>query len=278
MTTSIKLDNILIPGFRLTSFQNISEGSFDENAQEHFSVIKAFEPIDILIDAEQYHLRKDQMIFIGPGRFIDMSNAKVGKGYMICFSALFYERSMEDTVTINSPLFFGDRPVLYDDTHFGEYMFKQQIVNRLNRANRQGQHIFELVAHHCIESLLLDVYHEVSAVEKMPEPKKTTDIGLVNHFSILIHKHCREYTNVQFYADQLHLTARKLTDLCLATTGKTAKSMILAVLVQQALRYLKHTNLSISQISYEMGFNDESNFRTFVKKQTGYIPLALRKN
>lgn len=268
----------MIPGFRLSNFQNILEGSFAGNAQEHFSVIKTFEPIDILIGADQYHLRKDQMIFIGPGRSIDMSNAKAGKGYMICFSAQFYERSMEDTVTINSPLFFGDRPVLYDDMYFGEHVFKQQILHRLNRARQQGQHIFELVAHHCIESLLLDVYHEVSAVEKMPEPKKIADIGLVNHFSILIHKHCREYTHVQFYADQLHLTARKLTDLCLATTGKTAKSMILSVLVQQAVRYIKHTNLSISQISYEMGFNDESNFRSFVKKQTGSIPLALRQS
>lgn len=273
-----QLGNITTAGFRFFGFRSIPDQDLEQTGGDFFTIVKTFEPIDIFVEKEKYHLRADQMIFVGPGRSIDMSNLRVGRGYVLRFTAKFYERSVEDTATIHSPVFFGERPVLHHDSCFVEHVFKQQILNRLNRASQQGQHIFELVAHHCIESLLLDVYHEVSAVEKMPAPKKITDIGLVNHFSILIHKHCREYTHVQFYADKLHLTARKLTDLCLATTGKTAKSMILSVLVQQAVRYIKHTNLSISQISYEMGFNDESNFRSFVKKQTGSIPLALRQS
>lgn len=278
MTNPDKLANITTAGFRFFAFRNIPDQDIEQNWGDFFRIFKTFEPIDIVVEKEKYHLRANQMIFVGPGRCIDLSNLRVGRGYLLCFTAAFYERSLEDTATIHSPLFFGERPVLYYDFCFGEQVFNQQITIRLGRARMQGDYIFDLVAHHCVESLLLDVYHEVSAGDQILQPKHTTDIGLVNHFSMLIHKHCREYTAVQFYADQLHVTARKLTDICLAMTGKTAKSMILSVLVQQAVRYIKHTNLSISQISYEMGFNDESNFRNFVKKQTGHIPRALRES
>lgn len=273
-----QLGNITTAGFRFFDFRNIPDQDIEQNRADFFTIIKTFEPIAIVVEKEKYHLRANQMIFVGPGRLIDMSNLRVGRGYVLRFTAEFYERSVEDTATIHSSVFFGERPVLYHDSCFGEQVFNQQIAIRLGRAHMQGDYIFDLIAHHCVESLLLDVYHEVSAGGQMPQPKNTSDIGLVNHFSMLIHKHCREYTYVQFYADQLHVTARKLTDICLAMTGKTAKSMILSVLVQQAVRYIKHTNLSISQISYEMGFNDESNFRNFVKKQTGHIPRALRES
>jgi AraC-like DNA-binding protein len=276
MTTPDKFSNITTSGFRLFSFRSITDHGAEQKGQDFFTVIKTFEPIDIVVENERYDLKANQMIFVGPGRSIDLSNARMGNGYVLCFTAAFYERSVEDAAAINSPMFFGEGPFLYHDSCFSECAFNQQIVCRLRRAEVQGDHLLDLVAHHCVESLLLDVYHKVSAGDN--RRKKRTDIGLVNHFSILIHKHCREYTHVQFYADQLHVTARRLTDICLAMTGKTAKSMILSVVVQQAVRYIKYTNLSISQISYEMGFNDESNFRNFVKKQTGYIPRALREN
>nr|WP_288811805.1 helix-turn-helix transcriptional regulator [uncultured Sphingobacterium sp.] len=275
MTPLSKFGNITSVGFQLFSFRNFVDRTIEQNEQNFFTIMKAFEPIDVRIDAEKYHLTNDQMIFIGPGRYIELSNTNAGKGYAICFTAAFYERSVEDAATINSPLFFGEFPLLYGDASFGEDAFNQLIVDRLSRARMQSDRVFELVAHHCVESLLLDAYHEAAANSKL-QLKSATDIGLVNQFSILVHKYCKEYTHVQFYADQLHVTARRLTEACLATTGKTAKSMILAVLVQQAVRYIKHTNLSISQISYEMGFNDESNFRNFVKKQTGHIPRVFR--
>lgn len=277
MTTPDKLGDITTGGFEFFSFRSISDQDFGQNRRDFFTIIKTFEPIDIVVEKEKYRLATNQMIFVGPGRFIDMSNVRLGKGYLLCFTAAFYERSLEDTVTIHSPLFFGESPVLYHDSRFGEQVFNQQITSRLVRARMQG-HIFDRVAHHCVESLLLDAYHDVAAGDHISQLKSASDIALVNHFSMLIHKHCREHTYVQFYADQLHVTARKLTDVCLSVTGKTAKSLILSVLVQQAVKYIKHTSLSISQISYEMGFNDESNFRNFVKKQTGHIPRALRQS
>ncbi|PUV22849.1 helix-turn-helix domain-containing protein [Sphingobacterium athyrii] len=277
MTTPDKLGDITTGGFEFFSFRSIPDQDFGQNRRDFFTIIKTFEPIDIVVEKEKYRLATNQMIFVGPGRFIDMSNVRLGKGYLLCFTAAFYERSLEDTATIHSPLFFGESPVLYHDSRFGEQVFNQQITSRLFRVRMQG-HIFDRVAHHCVESLLLDAYHDIAAGDHMSQLKSASDIALVNHFSMLIHKHCREHTYVQFYADQLHVTARKLTDICLSVTGKTAKSLILSVLVQQAVKYIKHTSLSISQISYEMGFNDESNFRNFVKKQTGHIPRALRQS
>lgn len=250
----------------------------DQSSEPFFFVIKLMQATDVTVNEEFYHFLKGQLVFIRPGSEIDFLDANEAAGYIFCFTGSFYERSIEDSTILNSALFFGSESVLVIDDHMHEKQFFVQIVDRVHKASQEEETIFKFTAHHCLETLLLDGYHYLANSTQIQNQKNPADLSLVNNFSILVHKYYREYTSVQFYAEQLHVTPRKLSESCLTITGKSAKTMITEVLVRQALRYIKHTNLSISQISYEMGFNDESNFRNFVKRRTGNIPRAYREN
>jgi AraC family transcriptional activator of pobA len=241
---------------------------------DFFTIVRAFEPLEISIGMERYSVDKGKMAFIGSGKHYDIIQSVGTKGYIITFTAAFYEKSISDSVLLNSELFFDTfQSVQVTETHEDEADF-MKIVNRTENLVHD---VSDLVIHNCIESLLLEGMQRIKFNSSLQNYGAVPIRGIVNAFSILVHKHFKEQTNVQFYADKLHVTPRKLTEMCLTIWGKTAKTVISDIVLKEALRYIKHTDLSISQIAYEMGFTDESNFRHFVKKCTGNIPMSYRQ-
>lgn len=59
--------------------------------------------------------------------------------------------------------------------------------------------------------------------------------------------------------------------------GKSAKQVIIDKMVGEGSRMLKNSNKTISEIAYDLGFNDEANFSTFIKKPTNKNPRMIRE-
>lgn len=242
--------------------------------RDFFSIVIAFESMEISIGMEKYNVGKGEMAFIGSGKHYDIIQSVGTKGYLITFTACFYEKSISDSVLLNSELFFDT----YDMIQIMDMREDEaDFIKMINRTKNHFNSVFDLVIHNCIETLLLDGMQRISCRSSLTDQGPVSFRGTVNAFSILVHKHFKKQTNVQFYADQLHLTPRKLTEISFKILGKTAKNVISEIVLKEALRYIKNTDLSISQIAYEMGFTDESNFRHFVKRYTGNIPITYRQ-
>lgn len=246
------------------------------NHTSFFSIVRTCSPVRIKIGPTFYDFATGELIFIGPRDDIEIAQPIAAEGYLCWFTADFYQRSKLDTEILNSELFFGSHPFLSMRDYRTDLVFNKLFVERL-KGCAEYRTIDMMVAHHCFESLLLEGYQTMLSLETTHGSADIAAVQLFNRFSVLLHKHYREHTSVQYYADRLHLSPRKLTELCSAVAGKSAKCVISSVVAQQALRYIKHTDLSISQISYEMGFSDESNFRNFFKRQTGSNPLFYRQ-
>ncbi|MCW8310787.1 helix-turn-helix domain-containing protein [Sphingobacterium sp. InxBP1] len=270
--------NKKLRGFGLYELAMYSDNVNVESNRDFFHIIKAFGPVVVQVEAEYIHLFTGQLLFVGPGKTINFPTDVRPQGYLLSFSQEFYERSSSDSKMLNSTLFFtGELAMQINDEYRNEELFNAHIVERIYAAMEQGTEILDLVVHHCIESLLLDGYYKASLNGISEQLNKSANQALVNSFNVLVHKYYRKHTTVQFYADKLHVTPRKLSDLCTAYTGKSAKTIISDIVGKEAVRLIKHSNLSIAQIAYEMGFTDESNFRNFVKKKTGHIPRMHRQ-
>lgn len=81
---------------------------------------------------------------------------------------------------------------------------------------------------------------------------------------------------VSHYAHMLYVTPRQLSDILHKFSGKTAKCLILDRLCLEAKRYLQHTNTSIKEIAYTLGFHDPSYFGKIFKQVTGLTPKSYR--
>ena len=81
---------------------------------------------------------------------------------------------------------------------------------------------------------------------------------------------------VQYFADELHLSANYFGDLVKKETGKTPQEHIHIKLVDKAKELLCATNKSVSEIAYELGFKYPHHLSRMFKKNTGYSPSEFR--
>ncbi len=83
---------------------------------------------------------------------------------------------------------------------------------------------------------------------------------------------------VKLVADQLNISAKYLSSLLKQLTGQTTQQHIHEKLVEKAKEKLSATELSVSEIAYELGFEHSQSFNKLFKAKTKQSPLEFRQS
>lgn len=84
--------------------------------------------------------------------------------------------------------------------------------------------------------------------------------------------------SVQYISAQLKLSQRYLSDMLRSLTGLNTRQYIQNVITEKAKEKLSITNLSVSEISYELGFEHSQSFSKLFKSKTSQSPLEFRQS
>jgi AraC family transcriptional regulator, transcriptional activator of pobA len=101
--------------------------------------------------------------------------------------------------------------------------------------------------------------------------------ALVNAYLAHIDSRYKEYHEVGHYAGLMNVSAGHLSELIKAQSGKPAIAHIHDRLIVEARRLLFHTERSVKEIAFELGFEDASYFNRFYKRITGDTPVVYRQ-
>lgn len=82
---------------------------------------------------------------------------------------------------------------------------------------------------------------------------------------------------VQWYARELKITPKYLSEICKERSGKSAGEWIADITVAELKHYLLNTTLPIREIAMQMEFPNASFFCQYTKKHTGMTPNKYRK-
>lgn len=83
---------------------------------------------------------------------------------------------------------------------------------------------------------------------------------------------------VHYLAESLNISTSYLSDMLRALTGQNAQQHIHAKVIEKAKERLSTTNLTVSEISYELGFEHPSSFNKLFKSKTRLSPLEFRQS
>lgn len=83
--------------------------------------------------------------------------------------------------------------------------------------------------------------------------------------------------SVAEYAERLHISSKKLTQIVKSELNSTPLKYIHTILILNIKRDLAFKQLTHKEIAYHYNFDSPSNFSLFVKKHTGLTPTELQK-
>jgi AraC family transcriptional activator of pobA len=100
--------------------------------------------------------------------------------------------------------------------------------------------------------------------------------SLLKKYQAAIEENFREIHQVSEYAALLYVSPGHLRDVIKAQSGKPAIAHIQERMVLEARRMLFHTEYSLKEIGFDLGFSDASYFSRFFKRETGLTPAEYR--
>lgn len=86
----------------------------------------------------------------------------------------------------------------------------------------------------------------------------------------------RGVPTVQLISDKLNISPGYLSDLLRSLIGQSAQQYIHLKLIEKAKEKLSTTNLTVTEIAYELGFEHSQSFSKLFKSKTNQSPLEFR--
>ena len=104
----------------------------------------------------------------------------------------------------------------------------------------------------------------------------SNDKSLLKKYQAAIEENFRKIHQVSEYAALLYVSPGHLREVIKAHSGKPAIAHIQDRMVLEARRMLFHTEYSLKEIGFDLGFSDASYFSRFFKRETGTTPAEYR--
>lgn len=105
-----------------------------------------------------------------------------------------------------------------------------------------------------------------------------SSVILVRQFEKMIDQSFKNRHLVKEYAINLNVSPNYLNAICKEITGFSAGELIQQRIILEAKRILLHESKTVSEIAFELGFEDNSYFGRFFKRSEAVTPNIFRKS
>ena len=109
------------------------------------------------------------------------------------------------------------------------------------------------------------------------EIKKGADLDYVMLFKDLLETNYRKLKQVSNYAKKISVTEKRLNQATSKVLDNSPKQMIDERVMLEAKRLLVHTNESVKEIGFELGFDEPTNFIKYFRKHSQSTPVEFRE-
>ncbi|MEJ5963032.1 helix-turn-helix domain-containing protein [Pedobacter immunditicola] len=99
----------------------------------------------------------------------------------------------------------------------------------------------------------------------------------IYQFFLILEGHYDTEKGVDFYAEKLNITAKRLNQILKQKLNKTINQIIQERLIIEAKHEIYIGKLSVKEIANKLGFEEHSYFSRFFKKMTGETPQGFKK-
>ena len=128
---------------------------------------------------------------------------------------------------------------------------------------------------HIYELLILLKRAKMYNAEYSYDNQQTLSLN-IDFFTELVNRYFTKEHSADFYASKMAITTNYLNKIVRSALGISTKAYINEKIIAEATQQLRYTELSIKEISHNLGFEDASYFIRFFGKNKGMSPMRFR--
>ncbi|HEX2967560.1 MAG TPA: AraC family transcriptional regulator [Bacteroidales bacterium] len=133
------------------------------------------------------------------------------------------------------------------------------------------------VIRHLLSALFLMIETDRKKASISDVDLQTTQNSTFRNFLKILEENYHRPLGVDFYAEKLFMTSRNLNLICRNILQQSVSEIIETRKLIEAKNLLTSTDKTISEISFELGYNENSYFTNVFRKKTGQTPGEFRE-
>lgn len=238
-----------------------------------------------VFEGKEYKIPPHHFLFIGPHKANNFVRGDFPDAVLILFRSVFFSRSTREAYILQTtPLFHKADRVCYTEN----LIFSNRDIRKV------VSEIFDAAKSEEKEGLYSDLVHSLISINilyAMTQMKEETtknidynsaiiesnDFDIAMRFRKLVFKNFKTQRFVSYYAEELGISERNLRAICKKAFNQTPKELITEIVLETSCRMLSNTDLSVKEITFDLGFSEETNFISFFKNSMGLTPHNYRK-
>jgi AraC family transcriptional activator of pobA len=196
------------------------------------------------------------------------------KGYTLSISS-----AIIDKITNN------DKELLHEisrvrllnmNNNFEEFNDAMDSIRRMNKELSLEVEKETLFLETLLLLLLIKIFRMTTESEK-EYVASTRELAYYKEFMKMIKKVVPTNKSIDDFTKSLGISKTHLNRVCQTIAGESTKQVISKYLINESMILMAHTDMTISEIAYQLEFKDVSYFCRFYKKQTGISPAKFKE-
>ncbi|MGA9649167.1 helix-turn-helix domain-containing protein [Pedobacter sp.] len=224
-----------------------------------------------------HNLKAPAVISVGPTIIRSFSRTEEKPEMeLIFFTESFLLEGLTDVFLLSKFQFFEDNELHSLSLSSDELSSLAVIFGQISTCLKSALPLERAIIRHLIFILVygIDQLHYIRAKTSIT---RTSNSPLLQRFRSLVTKEFLRHRSVNYYADELHVTPKYLSEVCKRDSGMTAGEWIDKAVLLEAKVLLQNRSMNIAQISDYLNFSDQSLFGKYFKNLHGCSPLEYRR-
>lgn len=271
--------------FRQFSFKLFGYFDFDGNLPELLTQqdLSGFIKIVLLkagavavVDFKEYTLEKDALFFINAGQYYKFDDK--GAGTLLYYNRDFYCVEIHDKeVACDGILFHNvyEIPVIWMKEEISSEL--QTLIGSIKAELENEDSSMEEMLRIFLKLIIIKATRIWKKEHQVASDEARQEVEFIRNFSQLVEWHYKRYHTVAEYANLLNISPKALNKRLTRYTNSTPNDIIKDRIILEAKRLLVHTQLSVKEIGYKLGYDDISYFIRLFSKQAEVTPQGFRQ-
>jgi AraC family transcriptional regulator, transcriptional activator of pobA len=231
-----------------------------------------------VIDFTSYHFKGPCIFLLHPGNIHHIEKDNPTTGGVIKFTNAIFLNDSNDLNFLMSYGVFDDidvLPVIQLSNTQSEDIGR--LFEELHREYNLKQAYSSQIVTAFLKVFLLKIYAIKKSHLKI-DLSASSDIIRFRKFQQLLEENFKKNHKPSYYSDMLLITNKTLGNLTRSISGYSPSELIKQRILLEAKRLIYHSDMSVKEISYKLGFDDSAYFTRFFKVNLKISPKEFKKN